>query len=193
MTYSEIDSFFVHFKKSKLIFIEDTTSAQKTSLWLLREHKSDLLQEWFSHRFKDSLNLKLQKIYFSCEKPNVNDTLNFTLELTKNYLHFIKIEKKKPIIAACLSIIPGLGELYIGNRQKGFLKLLMNTALAFQTKESLEKAPDALILNGINIGFFATFYIVNIYGAFIDTKTKKTDLKNQLYINVANYYNNMLL
>ena len=191
LQYKNDSLFWDSFDKSKLIFLNDSISSQKVTLNILKEHKKNDLNKWFDNEFCDSLNIKLKNLKKILETPHKDSTLIFPEVFQKDYLYYSKIYKKKPFIAASLSIIPGLGELYIGNFGKSLTKFTALSIFGLQLTETLIKKELNTPINLINAGFFSTFYIVNIGGAYIDTKQKKEDLKNQLYIDVSNYYNSL--
>jgi hypothetical protein len=189
LQYHNDSLFWDSFEKSKSIFLLDTISSQKATLNIFKEHKKNDLNKWFENEFKDSLNIKLKLLTSLLEVPHKDSSIFFSEQLKDEYLYYSKVYKKKPFIAACLSVIPGLGELYIGNLGKSLTKFTALSIFGLQLTETLIKKELNTPINIINAGFFSTFYIVNIGGAYIDTKQKKEDLKNQLYIDVSNYYN----
>lgn len=70
---------------------------------------------------------------------------------------------KSPMVAKCLSIVPGLGYLYSGHKGSALTSLLVNGALGYATYTSIKSQNYGVAaLCGL---FTASFYIGNINGA----------------------------
>lgn len=189
--YNNDTLFWDAFENSKLLFLKDTIAAQTMSLSILKNHQKKYIEKWFENKFFDDLNIELKNIHVLITSPHKDSTLSIPEIFQTDYRYYTKIYKKKPFIAATLSLIPGLGELYIGNYGISLTKFSTLSIFGLQLLETLHKKEINSPINILNVGFFTAFYVVNIGGAYIDTKTKKEDLKNQLCIDVSNYYSSL--
>jgi hypothetical protein len=84
--------------------------------------------------------------------------------------------KKSPVLAALLSfIIPGIGQVYVGERGKGMGFFLIGTIFVFleiflirNNDRGMELGP--VLVAGISI---ILFWIYNTYDAYITAKNKR--------------------
>ncbi len=75
----------------------------------------------------------------------------------------MEIQKKKPIIAGVLSIVPGVGYVYTGHKQTALSAFIMNGLLAFATYSNFKNDNYGMgVLTGV---FNLSFYFANIYGS----------------------------
>jgi tetratricopeptide (TPR) repeat protein len=74
-----------------------------------------------------------------------------------------EIPYKSPPLAGSLSIVPGMGQLYLGRYQDAFVAFTVNAGVIWAACESFDKDLNALgiVLSMVGIGF----YTGNIYGA----------------------------
>ncbi len=78
-------------------------------------------------------------------------------------LENVEIPQKKPELAGFLSLVPGLGQLYVGRYRDALTAFLFNAGLILASVEAFDNGNEAL---GTVIGFVETgFYSGNIYGA----------------------------
>jgi TM2 domain-containing membrane protein YozV len=151
-------------------------------------------EEWFIRRNeicqKDSAGA--QFCYHLALNPSLSDTTKVPTLLRDDFIRLAKVYKKKPVVALLLSaVLPGLGELYIGNLRASIAKFGSQTIFGLQIVESIYFVGLIHPLSFVNIGFFSAFYVANIVGSYRDTKTKKHDLKNQFFFHVSDYYASM--
>jgi tetratricopeptide (TPR) repeat protein len=75
----------------------------------------------------------------------------------------VSIQKKEPVLAGILSIIPGTGYLYCGRYRDALIAFLLNGGLIYAAYESFDEELYALggIISFVELGF----YTGNIYGA----------------------------
>lgn len=87
-----------------------------------------------------------------------------TYDRNIDFLNQLSAQKRKnPIVAKCLSIIPGLGYLYSGHKGSALTSLLVNGALGYATYTSVKSQNYGVAaLCGL---FTISFYIGNINGA----------------------------
>jgi len=72
-------------------------------------------------------------------------------------------KKKRPTLAALISVVPGLGYAYTGNKQTALSAFLLNGLLAYGTYTTIKSGNYGLAaITGI---FGLSFYIGNIYGS----------------------------
>ncbi len=190
----ENDSLFLHsFDKSFDLFYKDTSALYLACLHFLKTNSKDR-EKWFGRILDDmtvnqyELHPIVHMYYYSLHPVDV-DISQIPEQLQKDMNSYKKADKKKPILASTLSaIIPGLGELYIGNKKVFGTRLIALGLMAFQTVESLLTLGFKHPLTIIDGGFFSAFYVTNIVGVYYDTKAKKTETKNQFLINASNYF-----
>lgn len=87
-----------------------------------------------------------------------------TYDRNIDFLNQLSAQKRKsPIVAKCLSIIPGLGYLYSGHKGSALTSLLVNGALGYATYTSVKSQNYGVAaLCGL---FTISFYMGNINGA----------------------------
>lgn len=199
LQYDNDSLFFLSFDQSKKMFCSDSKAFNYASLIFLKrtDYTRDL---WFNGILSDSIVKNkidpedpLFKMYlFSLDPMNV-DTSLIPKNLQQSFINYQTKFKKHPLLAASLSaIVPGLGELYIGNNRTFSAKFTSLGILAAQTLESNFKFGFLHPLTFINLSFFSTFYVTNIWGAYHDTKMNKIETKNQFLIHAANHYSTSL-
>jgi hypothetical protein len=171
-----------------LVFADTLFVNYLNNYFLLK--KETVRNEWFA--LSDSLTSKDSNsvhFYFHLAKsPLPSDSTLLPDELKVDFVNYAKAYKKKPGVALILSmLVPGLGELYIGNLRASLAKFGSQTIFAAQIIESVKILGILHPLPVVNIGFFSAFYVANIVGSYRDTKTKKNDLKNQYLYHVSEY------
>lgn len=192
LQYHQDSLFLESFKRSSNLFLNDSFAVNYACVYFIK-NLTISREDWFLN-FKRIDSVKavtnnFYQLYQICESPSVSDTNSIPQVLQKDFLLYVKAYSKKPIVAACLSaIIPGLGELYIGNFRAFISKLISQSIFGFQIVEVVKKVGILHPLSILNSGFFMTFYGVNIIGSYRDTKLKMKDTKNQYLINVSNHY-----
>jgi hypothetical protein len=192
MQYEEDSLFLNSFNKCAKLFVDDSVALNYSHLYFIK--KTDAKRAiWFNSVEKnDSLIPNLNEIvqlYKLTENPVESDTSFISEELQVDFLKFSKAFSKKPVLAAFLSaIVPGLGELYIGNFKSFGAKFTSLTIFGLQSAESIYKLGLLKPLPLLNLSFFTAFYGANIVGAYRDTKSKTNEFKDQFLIHVSNYY-----
>ncbi len=192
LQYEQDTLFLASFKKGSSLFLKDSNAVNYACLYFTT--KMNLYREdWFlAFQRVDSVlanKNNLFQLYDLTNSPNVSDTLHIPQNLETDFLAYKKACSKKPLLAAIFSaIIPGLGELYIGNYRSFSTKLASHTLLGVQIGESVKKVGFFHPLSILNSGFFTAFYGANIIGSYRDAKLKMKDTKNQYLIHVSDYY-----
>lgn len=90
------------------------------------------------------------------------------------------------------AVVPGLGKLYIGNKNQAITAFIANILLAAQATESYLKAGPATPRFIITASLFSVFYTGNIIGSISMAKKKKTDYFKQIDHEIFNYYSSGL-
>ena len=177
-------------EKCKSIALNDSNFIIMSSLKMLTV-KNEFRDKWFNTLKNSDLSFDVKTIfnfYFQLENP-INICIDsIPLTLKNDFQLYQKAFRKKPIIAFSLSIIPGLGELYIGNKKAFFAEALPISVLALQIIESVRNFGLLKPITALNTGFFSGYYFSSFIGSYRDTKAKKIDTKHQLLINASNYY-----
>ena len=181
-----IDSYF----KSVELCNSDTLVMNKASIYFLKSI-NQYKENWFNID-TSILESNLSKYIFNlhqCTKiPNLKSLSLIPEKLVLDYKKYYKYSRKSPLLAASLStLIPGLGQLYIGNVKSFTTRITTQTLLAFQFLESNKKIGLYHPISILNASFFSVFYFVNIIGTYRDTNDKKEEFKNQFLINASNY------
>jgi hypothetical protein len=197
LQYEEDSLFLTSFSKCASLFLKDTNALNFCQLYFITKMNDDR-DNWF-HLFekRDSLLANgnfLFQLYKVTESAAVSDTSIIPLELQTDFLKFKKAHSKKPYVAAIFSaVVPGLGELYIGNYKSFGAKFTSLSIFGLQTAESIHKLGFLKPLSMFNLGFFTAFYGANIVGAYRDTKSKTKEFKDQFLIHVSKYYSQLSL
>lgn len=92
-----------------------------------------------------------------------------------------KLPKKNSGLATVLSIVPGLGYIYTGNRGTGIASFVVNSIFGWGTYNAFRKKENGV---GVVIGMFSLgFYTGNIYGGNISAsrynERVRSDFKSQ--------------
>lgn len=191
LQYPDDSLFFNYFQKSTTHFQSDTNALNLASIYFVNSPKSKL---WFDTCLNQSLvvpniSKQLMNVQNSIDHPK---EFNFQLlpeKLQVDFQKYQKISAKKPIVAMSLSaLVPGLGKLYIGSKKSFTVTLLSMTVLGLQSYESYRSKGISHPLTLINLGFFTTYYAVNLFGSYRETKLKRKELKTQYLINASDYY-----
>jgi TM2 domain-containing membrane protein YozV len=191
--YENDSLFFEQCESAQNLLTTDTLFLRYLDNYFLKKKDSNRAQ-WFSLRNaiipKDTVGAL---VYYSlASNPSLTDTTLVPVMLRNDFKNYARAYKKKPIVALLLStVLPGLGELYIGNLRASIAKFGSQTIFGLQIVESIYFVGLIHPLSFVNIGFFSAFYVANIVGSYRDTKTKKHDLKNQFLFHVSDYYASM--
>ena len=197
LQYEEDSLFLSSFNKCASLFVKDSTALNCSQLYFIKKMNANR-ENWFNSFEKwDSLLANgnaLFQLYKLTESPAFSDTSLIPLDLQLDFLKFKKAHSKKPYLAAIFSaIVPGLGELYIGNYKSFGAKFTSLSIFGLQSAESIHKLGLLKPLSIINMGFFTAFYGANIVGAYRDTKSKTKEFKDQFLIHVSKYYSQLSL
>jgi hypothetical protein len=195
LQYEEDSLFLSCFNRCASLFVKDSNALNFCQLYFIKKLNAKR-EDWFNSFEKgDSLLANenaLFQLYKVTESAAVSDTSLIPLELQPDFLKFKKAHSKKPYLAAIFSaIVPGLGELYIGNYKSFGAKFTSLSIFGLQTAESIDKLGFLKPLSMFNLGFFTAFYGANIVGAYRDTKSKTKEFKDQFLIHVSNYYSQL--
>lgn len=191
LQYGNDSLFFSHFKLSNSLFFADSNAVNFASVHFLQGKKSTY---WFDSclsmtPFRYRETRELLHVYQSVNTPKTFDPQYLPANLQYDFSLYKKASAKNPFVSSALSaVVPGLGKLYIGNRRSFSITLLSLTILGLQSYESYRSLGIKNPLTVINLGFFATYYAVNIFGSFRETKQKTKEFKNQYLINATTYY-----
>jgi TM2 domain-containing membrane protein YozV len=194
LQYEKDSLFFNSFSKCSDLFIDDSLALNYATLYFLRKNEGSR-DKWFE-LLRENVKLDTTQfihLYNQLDYPIFFDSIHIPDELKNDFVKYQKAYKKKPIVSLLLSaIVPGLGELYIGNLRASIAKFSSQTIFGIQIVESIAYLGLLHPLPVLNIGFFSAFYVANIVGSYRDTKTKKVELKNQFYIHAADYYSTIV-
>lgn len=193
LQYPDDSLFFDHFKKSGQLFPQDTSALNVASIAFLASEKRSF---WFdscllsapvmSRTAREALNIHRSAV--APRDPNF-DVESLPVGLQDDFLRYRKSAGKKPLASLALSAaVPGLGKLYIGNKRSAAITFLSLSVLGLQSYESYRKMGIAHPLTVINLGFFATYYAVNLLGSYRETKMKSKEFRNQYLIHASTYY-----
>lgn len=189
----EQDSLFLESVNNCIpLFLNDSNALNFSCIYFLKDVRKNR-DSWFqildkNRSFFSDSNFFLRTYQFTIN-PVIIDTSLIPAILQNDFLKYKKAFSKKPVLAATFSaLIPGLGELYIGNFKTFGAKLTSHVIFGLQIVESVSILGLISPLPVLNIGFFTAFYGANIIGSYRDTKRKITDTKNQFLINASNYY-----
>lgn len=194
LNYDDDSLFLKHFLKSKHLFQKDSCNLIKASIKALRWPKKSQ-EQWFlsldtNLLIKHNKLKDINKIWWSGNKP-----LNFSVEefpnpLQKNFLLLQRSFKKKRWKSILLSsVVPGLGQYYLGQKQISYIIFLQHLLVGGIAIESIYRLGYQNFYSIFTIGVWGTFYFSNIYGAYKETNQIKIRYKKQFYIDAANYYN----
>ena len=124
---------------------------------------------------------------------NKNDSLYNSLsvsptlyELKARYLNPPQYSPAKAGVYSAL--VPGLGKLYIGNKNQAITAFIANILLAAQATESYLKSGLSTPRFIITASLFSIFYTGNIVGSITMAKKKKRDYFKQIDYEIFNYY-----
>ena len=195
LQYNDDSLFFDSFNSSLTICKSDTFLMNCASVYFLKAIQVNR-DKWFnSLSFNSSsvISKLCDSLYLSTSKPVKSSVEHLPEELKIDYLNYCKFFKKSPFLAATFStIIPGLGQLYIGNFKSFTSRITTQTLFAFQFIESNKKLGIYHPIPILNASFYSIFYFVNIVGTYRDTKEKKEEFKTQFLINASNYLSNRI-
>ena len=191
LQYPDDSLFFIYFKKSSTHFLADSNAVNFASIQFTQHSKSSF---WFDTCLSQKAEVpritkQLATIQNSIDQPKGFDFNILPEKLQVDFQKYQKIAAKKPIVAMAFSaLVPGLGKLYIGSKKSFVMTLFTMSFLGLQTYESYHVKGFKHPLTVINLGFFTTYYVVNLVGSYRETKLKKKEIKTQYLINATNYY-----
>ncbi len=134
---------------SEIFFEEEEDQGLEKTMHVSLNAKESLLESALT--FEEQLELEELKTYTQCKEA--------TSEIVSNYA----MKKKSPALAASLNLFPGLGYLYLGQKQTAFTSFWLNslfigTATYFFKQGNI---PAAII----TLGFESGWYFGGIVGA----------------------------
>jgi hypothetical protein len=194
LQYQQDSLFLATFPMCISLFVEDTNAYNYTNWYFLKDFSSNR-DKWFSYIDTYHLPDNLFSNYYALtNNPLDSANIQIPADLKDDFLSYKKAFRKSPWLAATLStVIPGLGELYIGNFQTSLTKLMSLSVFGLQSAESIALFGLLHPLPVINVGLFSLFYGANIIGSYLDTKRKKRNLKNQFLLHVSKHFNDYSL
>jgi hypothetical protein len=184
------DSLFLkYYRLSSQVFNADTNALRYTDYYFLSNQNKKKQAEWFSeNKSSDTIHLQVVNFYNNIQKKDPMPIF-MNKQLTSDLKKYRKLQRKSPLIAACLSaFIPGLGKLYGQQPNSAALAFFSHGIYGYQSVESIKKYG---IKNGFSIfsvSLFGLFYISNIYSSFNDLVKLKKQRKQQLLIDAEKYY-----
>lgn len=125
---------------------------------------------------------------FSEIKTDIKSSGVFKTEEIVSELTQVPGFEKNPVLAGCLSVVPGGGFAYLGRYSDAFAALIVDSALGIAAWQSFDK--DLPALGGIISFVGAGFYLGGIYGSVsaaqkMNKKNRATfydSLKTRLYV-----------
>jgi hypothetical protein len=188
---NNLHSFYNNYSLNKSLFSSDTSAMLIASTKYLTAPNSVALS-WFSQDSSMFIGANSVTTYnaFKLSKDPLNLSPEFLpSELRTHFDSYHKYYKRKPIIAAGLSmVVPGLGKLYNG-RSRGFWpSFVTNVIYGLQTAENLKVLGVKHPYTIFTLGVFSVFYLSNIYGSFHDLKQVKIEKRKSFLHEVADYY-----
>lgn len=191
LQYPNDSLFFRSFRKSEPLFFADTSAFNIASLHFLSgDHRS----RWFDSAvvkaaFVPHTAARAWDIHRSVVAPLDFDIENLPSGLQEDFRLYRRAASRKPLASLAMSAaVPGLGKLYIGNRRSAGITFISLAVLGLQSYESYRKMGLTHPLTVINLGFLATYYTVNLFGSFRETKMKSRELRNQYLMHASTYY-----
>lgn len=191
LQYFNDSLFFSTYINSKSLFLKDSNALNLANVLFLKS--SSIYQDsWFNSLRDIKLNTSsehLVNLYKGCFNPLTMDMSLVPFKLRNDFLNYKMAAKKNILLATSLStVVPGLGELYIGRKKSFVATLITNLAYGFQSYESIKRFGIQNSLSVINLSFLSVFYLANIYGTYRDVKQVKRETKKQFLINASDYY-----
>lgn len=192
LQYPNDTLFLENFRRESALFCADSNAVNRASTHFLQP--SPQAAYWFdSCSWKAPanyrINLEIARIYQAANTPFATDVNTLPRQLQSDFLLYQHAYAKKPWIAAtCSAIVPGLGKLYIGNKRSFAVTLFSLSLIGLQGYESYRVHGLDHPLTVINLGLFATYYAVNIFGSYRETHRKTREIKNQYLLNASTYY-----
>jgi tetratricopeptide (TPR) repeat protein len=110
--------------------------------------------------------------------------------LAEEAAYYKDLPSKSPGLAAALSIVPGLGQLYCKHYGDAVMSLLINGVFGYLLYDAIEKEDDIKGNNytgAVMIGFLGSaFYLGNIYGAANSAVRFNRNTETSFYQNLEN-------
>ena len=193
------DSFLDSYKRSKVIFDNDSVAKTYASYYmmkgsLLSTHSSNI---WYSLISKDKNNSVIEELI---QVHNISDDPNILMiKKIPNALHpsfdsYSEFERKKPGYAALMStFVPGLGKLYGEKKRSFYITLFSHVLFGLQTYESIRRLGVKNPISIINLSLSGLFYFSNIYGSYFNIIKSKKERRKLFIINATNYYSDIKL
>lgn len=191
LQYPNDSAFLGHYNKCTELFSKDTSATLVANIRFLKA-KSAMRNKWFDLTVSKNTGFYVQKtayVYQCIKNPDTVKTAGLPEELQPSFLGYKKAKRKKPVIAAGLStLIPGLGQLYIGRKKSFATTLVTHIVYGLQSYESIRKEGIKAPLSIINLSILSFFYTANIYGSYTDTKKAKKEKQLQFLQDASDYY-----
>ncbi len=177
------------YQQNVVLFENDSALQKKISLRFLQQANYTATKFWFSKVLKARSNDVLLNAFTIAETGKASASNNLPEALQYSFDRLQKANKKKPALAAALSVVlPGAGKLYAGKTNSALFTFFSCSAYAVQWVESSRKLSYTHALSIVNAAFFTAFYSANIYGSIKAVKQTKRERKQQFLYEVAQYY-----
>jgi len=188
---NNLPSFYNNYSLNKALFSSDTSAMLIASTKYLTAPNAEAVS-WFSQDSALFVGANSVTTYnaFKLSEDPLNLSPDFLpTELRTHFDSYHKYYKRKPIIAAGLSmVVPGLGKLYNGRSHGFWPSLVTNVIYGIQTAENLKRLGIRHPYTIFTLGVFSVFYLSNIYGSAHDLMQVKIEKRKNFLHEVADYY-----
>lgn len=180
------------FSKLELEQLSNDSSNLKLGYYLSIHFKNEGLGKQFLYLLKTKVSASSYEFLHACY--DVTFSTNFVsvkhTEFDNIQQYRFQMEKKKAWIAAMLSaLIPGMGKVYLGQKQTGFTEFVMFMTVGMVPLEMMLLG--GVITAGVivGVGLFLPFYFSGIYTAYLVRKTELKRTERELKNEIQNYCN----
>jgi hypothetical protein len=173
LQYEELNLLEKSIQTCRSLVYNDTLLLNEISLFYLSSGESKYASNWFHSIESDSVCEITKSLTFlykiACldELPDSVFIPEVFMEPWGKYQH---IKSKKKSTAILCSIIPGMGELYIGKRKSFLIEFLSTSVMGLQIVETVSKGAVLSPLLVVDLSLFALFYGSNFVGVLHDLK-----------------------
>lgn len=190
LQYANDSLFHEQFDRGRALFLTDTLAVNFAALYFLQRAGTPATDVWFASLKNDSLPSiasAIRHCYQKGAQPD-GDTTGLPEILVSDYLLHCKFQRKKPWVAATLSIVPGMGQLYLGKYRSFLIEFLTAALQGVQLIESVDRKGFSSFISIANTGFISAFYTAGIAGAYRDTRQLKNIYRDQFFHHACNYF-----
>ena len=148
--------------------IFDLNNIYKSKLSLIQSINFAKLSEW-----KESLNEIDKSLHFRYDE-NTNN-------IKKIIIKGNSLKRKSPVAGLLLSsAIPGLGKVYAGKYKDAIYSFLLVSISGWQSYRGFSNDGINSLRGWFSSALFATFYVGNIYGSFVEVKLYNNRKENKI-------------